>query len=122
MKWCIAVLVLLAIVGCARAPAEREAKPAFKGMELYSWRPTGQDWHFSLLLGTNRNKSIEEVMDPEVTIVGVAALKERLAYLTVGEWVTWGYLGLELFPQELVEDLQGYCRGLEIELSAPRRF
>jgi hypothetical protein len=47
-------------------PGEPSAAPAtspsgaMKGYELYSW-PVGQEWHFTLIAGTNRVKTYEEV-------------------------------------------------------------
>lgn len=34
---------------------------SLKGYELYSWQ-NGNDWFFSLVVGTNRNKSVKEVL------------------------------------------------------------
>ena len=118
--WAI-VLVLLA-AGCSVAPVAREAKPAFKGMELYSWKPEGKEWHFSVLEGTNRNKTTEEITSPDETIVGVAVLKKRLTRLAVGENVFWRNLATEAVPEELEKDLRAFCQGIEVNLEALRHY
>jgi hypothetical protein len=88
--------------------------------ELYSWQSDGK-WFFSLLIGTNRMKSIEEVTDPAVQLEGVAALKEQLAKLPAGEYVSWLPLdskpGAEYPPAEIMEDVRSFCsaQGLQCQ-------
>ena len=108
--------LLVAAIGCATAPPERAAKPAFKGMELYSWKPEGKDWSFSLLVGTNRLKSEEEIKKPEQTIVGVEGLKKRLAGLAEGEQVFWRNLAREAVPEQMAKDLKAFCDGIKVKL------
>ena len=53
---------------------------SMKGYELYSW-PVEDEWHFTLITGTNRLKTVEEitsgedVIDPEgwvrISVTGV---------------------------------------------------
>ena len=70
--------------------AARPAKPSFKGVELYSWKEdTTGLWRFSLLPGTNRNKTIDEITEPSQSIAEVAGLKQRIAVLAEGEKVFW---------------------------------
>jgi hypothetical protein len=94
--------------------------PLMKGYELYSWQSDGK-WFFSLLIGTNRMKSIEEVTDPAVQLEGVAALKEQLAKLPAGEYVSWLPLdskpGAEYPPAEIMEDVRSFCsaQGLQCQ-------
>ena len=59
-----------------------------KGWELYSWQEEGQ-WRFSLLEGTNRAKSIDEIQSPGTRLDGIDALRPALEGLEGGEWVTW---------------------------------
>jgi hypothetical protein len=92
------------------------AQTVFKGMELYSWRPAAGIWHFSLLMGTNRTKTIEEITDHAVTIVGVEELKKRLSQLPGGENVFWLNYAKEPVPKKLVKDLTEYCKSHGINL------
>jgi hypothetical protein len=47
---------------CDTFSMEQPIKPAFKGMELYSWQESKNGiWVFSILYGTNRNKTVREV-------------------------------------------------------------
>jgi hypothetical protein len=87
-----------------------------KGYELYSWSEDGQ-WHFTLVTGTNRSKTLEEITASEdiiseagwvrVHVVGVEAVETVLGKLPQSEHVFWS-AGL---PQE-----QGPQSGAEITL------
>ena len=48
-----------------------------KGYELYSWQYGGL-WRFSILVGTNREKSLEEIQSPDTALDGVDALQAAL--------------------------------------------
>jgi len=108
--------LLVVAAGCVVAAPERAAKPAFKGMELNAWKPEGKDWHFSLLVGTNKLKTEEEVKKPEQTIVGVDELKKRLAGLAEGEQVFWRNLAKEAVPEQMAKDLKTFCDGIKVKL------
>jgi len=104
-----------------------------KGMELYSWKPVGGEWHFSLLEGTNRLKAMAEVKDLSAWRPGIPSLKAKLSKTRRGEQVLWsnemrGMGGKRLawpddsgerVPQEIVLDLVQYCSTLKIQLNAP---
>jgi hypothetical protein len=82
-----------------------------KGYELYSWKTRGQ-WHFALLVGTNRLKSRGEINSPQVRVRGVEALKRKLSRLAEGEEVSWveGRVpGMVLPPEEIIDEVKGYC-------------
>jgi hypothetical protein len=69
-----------------------------KGYELYSWEEGGQ-WHFTLITGTNRIKTSEEITSEEdfisetgwvkIEVVGADAIKDVLSRLPEGESVFW---------------------------------
>jgi hypothetical protein len=71
---------------------------AMKGYELYSWSEDDQ-WHFTLVTGTNRNKTLEEIISREdvisdtgwvrVQVTGVNAIKSVLSELHQGEDIVW---------------------------------
>src|SRR5215217_6231928 len=74
-------------VGFARS-SKSVLPHSMKGYELYSWRSTGQ-WYFSLVVGTNRQKTYQEIVAPGVQIKGVAGLKRKLDLLPEGEELSW---------------------------------
>jgi hypothetical protein len=71
---------------------------SFKGYELYSWEEDGQ-WHFTLITGTNRNKTVEEIISKEdiisetgwvrVHVMGVNAIRAVLSKLHQDEEIVW---------------------------------
>jgi hypothetical protein len=69
-----------------------------KGYELYSW-PEDSQWHFTLITGTNRNKTLEEIISNvniisedgwvQIHVVGVDAIKHVLSRLPQNEEIFW---------------------------------
>jgi len=133
--------VLLIVVACGPTPQVQPGDGwisplprSAKGYELYSWRPVGQSqWNYSLMSGTNRLKTIEEITALEdlttsagpvrMSARGLDELKALLRRLPRGESVTWldggGPVGL---PQvETVEEIKETCRRIGIELSVVAR-
>jgi hypothetical protein len=72
--------------------------PSMKGYELYSWLQNGQ-WHFSIITGTNRSKTLEEIISPEnsisetgfvkISVTGVDAIKDIFDRIPVGTSINW---------------------------------
>jgi len=101
----------------------RVGKPLFKGVEMYSWK-SRDAWNFSLVIGTNRNKTKVEVTSPSVTIVGIHRLKAKLATLAVGEEVFWSNFRGKPFgypSTAIVKDLEEFCRLKKIRLTVGGR-
>ena len=75
-----------------------ELPRSMKGYELYSWEEDNQ-WHFTLITGTNRNKTLEEVVSKDdyisesgwlkVQVTGVDAVEAVLSKLPGKEFVLW---------------------------------
>jgi polyhydroxybutyrate depolymerase len=61
-------------------------KTAFKGWELYNWQDKG-DTYFSLMEGTNKLKTDEEIT--KAAVKGIDAIKPRLDELKAGETVSF---------------------------------
>lgn len=113
---------------------------AAKGYELVSWQKDGE-WVYTLLAGTNRQKSFDEILAEEntftateifkITVVGEEAFKDVINRLSKGEWITWGGMNLAgevpagtlyfSYPdQKIMEDLIKYCKGKGITLISLR--
>jgi hypothetical protein len=89
-----------------------------KGYELYSW-PGQEDWHFALLVGTNRLKTYDEVISSDAVVQGVEALKNELAGLPQGEivfWTAWHVSGMAIPPDQIVDLVRAYCQEIGLEL------
>jgi len=91
-------LFLPALVGCQQAGAPRAASDplpsSMKGYELYAWDDGTETW-FTLLPGTNRFKTPDEVFSDEreaidtsgwfaITVAGLDAIGGQLARLPQG--------------------------------------
>jgi len=112
---------------------------SMKGYELYSWSVDNL-WYFTLITGTNRLKTYEEITTVEntednegwvkITVKNTAALKELLERLLSGENVLW--IGdnrvsaagdnpdFSLPSQSIVQEIETYCMELGVELSVIR--
>jgi len=117
--------------------AEIESLPrSMKGYELYSWLDGGE-WHFTLITGTNRNKSLSEITTDESTIsesgwnnihcTGVEAIKEVLGKLPDGQFVIW--LGgvfdsennvLALPSQDIIDEVVDFAVAQGLDMMKPK--
>jgi len=71
---------------------------SMKGYELYSWSENNQ-WHFTLTTGTNRDKTLEEIISTtkiisqdgwvHIHVVGVDEIKTVLSRLPQSEDILW---------------------------------
>jgi hypothetical protein len=140
----VTLLAILWMAACSSAassagntPATTPAlPPSMKGYELYSWQTDG-DWHFTLMTGTNRVKTLEEITTGadtvttdgwvRVSVRGVDALKQLLGRLPPDETIVWiGRQQLEqtgvepgaiqLPPQETIDSISETCQQLQLEL------
>jgi hypothetical protein len=112
--------------------------PSMKGYELYSWLQDGQ-WHFTLVTGTNRDKTVGEIISSEdyiseagLVIVhseGTDSLRALLSKMPRGEQIFWltkppsgipaGALTFGLPSLQSVNNLREFAkqRGLDIIIS-----
>lgn len=63
-------------------------QPAMKGYELYSWKRDGI-WYYTIVEGTNRSKSYEEITSDKISLRGTSALRAKLEKLPKGAEVIW---------------------------------
>ncbi len=114
---------------------------SMKGYELYSWQE-GEDWHFTLITGTNRNKTLEEITSTinvvkgwvSVHCIGTEALESVLSKLPEGEYVFWSAgiglidtsertINLTLPDESIVDDINWYASrcGLDFNINTESR-
>lgn len=99
---------------------------AFKGMELYSWQNENGGWQYSILEGTNRNKTLDEIQATPLDLQGVKNAIEKMA---VGESLFWmnsvydtssgQTLKLPFSPDEVVDELTEFAREKQVDLYIP---
>ena len=80
MAGCAALLILLT--------ANVYGQHSVKHYELYSWKLKGK-WHYSLLVGSNRAKSYDEIISRNAERIGSEELEEELKKIPKGEEVVW---------------------------------
>lgn len=151
-KSCCLVLLAAALITACRGSIDSKttARPtattapsplphSMKGYELYSWQAEGQ-WRFTLITGTNRLKSLEEITSGadtvsadgwvRICVQGVDAVESLLRRVPEREEILW--IGgrwrerakadagdLTLPPKETIDAIQESCRkhGLELSVS-----
>jgi len=122
------VLVLGILASSIGATSIEELPRSFKGYELYSWEEESE-WHFALITGTNRIKTLEEITSAEdfisetgwvkIQVIGADAIKDILSRLPEGESVFWCdelHIGqsaetdFQLPPQQTTEAIEEYAQ------------
>ncbi|MGC9468747.1 MAG: hypothetical protein ACP5HS_09155 [Anaerolineae bacterium] len=112
---------------------------SMKGYELYSWqRDNEKTWTYTLVTGTNRTKTWQEISKPDstvtgegwvkVTVQGETALKSVLGQLPEGEDIIWrGSLDtsglehrVELPNTETVQEIRAYSQQQNLNLSTSK--
>jgi hypothetical protein len=111
-----AILVGSWLSGCGAAsqPTVTPFPESMKGYELYSWQD-GNQWNFSLLVGTNREKTLQEIKAENTVLRGVDALTSALEQMPAGQYITWSSRETLSFPAEdVIEQIEKVCtdRGL----------
>lgn len=98
---------------------------SMKGWELYSWSE-GAKWKFSILMGTNRGKSLNEVLASKYKVTGVDSLKNLLNQLPENEFVSWqNKVGMDVnamisIPDAtIVNEVKNYCQIRKLNLLGP---
>ena len=114
---------------------------SLKGYELYSW-PVNGLWHFALVTGTNRDKTLDEIISTEnivsaegwvhVQVAGLDALKTLLGRLPQNEHVFWlagprseqtpqSNINIMLPASEIIDTIKDHARqyGLNLVAQSP---
>ena len=96
-------------------PAKGQTKESMKGWELYIWQDGGHTY-FSLMFGTNRLKTAEEIA--QAAVKGLDAIRPKLDELKRGEYVfVHGRRLAAPAPKEQAKAVAEYCRkiGLKVQ-------
>ena len=96
-----AILIGSLLSGCGSAtkPTATHLGESLKGYELYSWQD-GNQWKFSLLVGTNREKTLEEIKSADLVLSGVDELTTTLEKIPAGQYITWSSRETLAFPPD----------------------
>ena len=126
------LIVAMIFAACSKESTKNQEQPyevdlnnltfehSMKGWELYSW-PYGDDWNYSILMGTNRLKTYDEVTTNEVIVTGKNRLKYVLDKLPENEMIMWigrgwlencwreDYNNLSHPPENIINEIKQYC-------------
>lgn len=138
MRTAIVLLLLLTVFfGCENGDQETVVEvdqtplpDAFKGYELYSWEANGQ-WKFTLITGTNRNKTFNEIVSGtnavegdwvKFTVTGTVQLKQLLQRVSTPEDISWintpvRVAGFSLPSAAVIAEIEDHCKSLGLNLS-----
>jgi hypothetical protein len=123
----LSLVILLLLISpqpsCAQS-ASNGFPHSMKGYELYSWKTRGQ-WYFSLVTGTNRQKTYLEVTSAKARVKGIEGLKRKLDLLSRGEEISWSthlMRRMALPPRDIINEVVDYCRerGLVLRVDSRR--
>ncbi|MCP4346041.1 MAG: hypothetical protein GY795_11015 [Desulfobacterales bacterium] len=127
-----AVYALQTVAGLEAIPLPHR----MKGYQLFSWSEENE-WHFTLIYGTNRTKTFEEIMSGEditdelgyakITVRGADSIKAVMSKLPTGESVFWAgrsYPWVDGNQDEWpeithpdIENIKTHCSQLGLELT-----
>ena len=102
----------LSLSSCGPAKGEDTTPLAesMKGYELYSW-PEANHWNFSLLVGTNREKTLEEIQSTETILPDVDVFIAELKKVPSGQYVTWSAREpLSFPPDDIIKQVEKVCK------------
>jgi 1-deoxy-D-xylulose 5-phosphate reductoisomerase len=107
-----AILLAVFLSSCQTGTQPAATLPAesMKGFELYSWQE-GSQWKFSLLTGTNREKTLDEIQSTSTALNGVEGLRSTLGAISPGQTITWSAKEpLSFPPEEILQQVEQICR------------
>jgi hypothetical protein len=125
LLWCASIAN-----SCKDQPVEQQVSNTFnldtvtfnhamKGWELYSWNQNNI-WYFSILIGTNRNKTYTEVIESDFRVKGVDSLKLLLAKLPAKEEIFWMETvegrSMPLPNEQTINELKTFCQEKQLLL------
>jgi len=106
------ILIGIVLSGCGNI-SQATSTPlgeSMKGYELYSWQDGGE-WKFSLLVGTNREKTLDEIKSADVVLSGMDALTAKLKQIPAGQYITWSSRETLSFPpDDILKQVEQICK------------
>jgi hypothetical protein len=110
---------LLSGCGAASKPPTTPFPESMKGYELYSWQDAGQ-WNFSLLVGTNRAKTLDKIKAANTALHSVDELTAALERMPTGQYITWSSgEALSFPPDDVIAQIEKVCTDRGLILNRP---
>lgn len=102
--------LLLSSCRTAAQAGTTQLSESMKGYELYSWQEDNQ-WRFSLLVGTNREKPFDEIKSTATILPDVDTLISTLEKVPAGEYITWSSRETLSFPPDnIIQQVEKICK------------
>ena len=109
LAFVILIVPLLSACGTASQSTPTPFPESMKGYELYSWQD-GNQWYFSILVGTNREKTLDEIKSADTVLQGIDALTSALEQMPAGQNITWSTRDTLSFPSdEVIQQIEQVC-------------
>jgi hypothetical protein len=106
------VIPLVLLLSSCQTADKAETTPlaeSMKGYELYSWQE-GNQWRLSLLVGTNREKSLNEIRSNDNTLPDIDTLISTLEKVPSGQYITWSSRETLSFPPDsIIKQIEKIC-------------
>lgn len=115
------VSIAVSLTGCGSGETSggngpgMAAEHSMKGYELYSWESDGE-WQFSLLVGTNRLKSAEEITTQAVSVDVIIDELERLPEEEQVFWRRPEGVSLSFPPEPMIDRITESCEASGVRL------
>ncbi len=142
VTYLLALILLISVLPACQAAGDGPLPHSMKGYELYSWE-LDSGWHFTLITGTNRNKSLEEIVSGEnkesedgwvdIHTLGVEGIKDVLSRVPEGEFVSWNggqfvlpteqaVVKLVLPPADIVNEIKDHAEQHGLDFFVPGSY
>ena len=109
LAFVILIVPLLSACGTASQSTPTPFPESMKGYELYSWQD-GNQWYFSILVGTNREKTLDEIKSADTVLQGIDALTSALEQMPAGQNITWSTRDTLSFPSDdVIQQIEQVC-------------
>lgn len=138
----LALILLISVLPACHAAGDGPLPRSMKGYELYSWE-MDSGWHFTLITGTNRNKTLEEIISGDniesedgwvdIHTTGVEGIKAVLSRIPEKEFVSWNggqfvlpteqaVVKLVLPPADIVNEIKNYAEQHGLDFFVPGSY
>ena len=116
----IPLALLFSSCGTAAQPDATQFPESMKGYELYSWQE-GNQWQFSLLVGTNRERTLDEIKSIDIILPHVDALTSTLENVPSGQYIIWSQKETLSFPPDnIIKQVEQICKDKGLILNLVR--
>ena len=82
---------------------DKHTRKSMKGFDLYVWKKAGKIF-FTLLPGTNREKTSEEIYDTKNSVEGLSAIENKIDGIYSGQYIFLKTINIDTYDLEPLID------------------